>query len=68
MAKTITGKRVKFGLEFYRRGKKKTPSVSIWDDNGEDVFGLPEELPEFDTFQKSARELCAALVKSGQLD
>lgn len=68
MAKTITGKRVKFGIEFYWRGKRKIPSVSLWDDNGENDFGLPEEFPEFDAFYKAAEDLCKVLVESGELD
>ena len=70
MAKTLTGKRVQFVVELYWRGKRKTPSLGVWigDDEVSSDFGLPEEYPEFEAFQKAARDLCRALVVAGELD
>ena len=70
MAKVQTGNRVQFTVELYWRGKRKTPSVGMWvgDNEFSSHFGLPEEYPEFEAFQKAARELCRALVSAGELD
>jgi len=70
MAKIQTGKRVVFCVELYWRGKKKKPSVVVWvgDDEVSNDFGLPEEYPEFEEFEKASRNLCKALVEAGELD
>ena len=70
MAKTQTGKRVVFEVEFYWRGKRKKPSVGMTfaSDNYE---GLPEKIldsEERKAFNKAAREFCRVLVESGELD
>lgn len=70
MAKTLTGKQVTFEVDLYWRGKRKTPSlgISVGRDEVSLDFGLPEEYPEFQAFEKAARELCRVLVEAGELD
>ena len=70
MAKTVTGKRLTLEVEFYWRGKRKTPSMvmSVGDDEFSLGYGIPEDRPEFDAFYKAADNLCKALVESGELD
>lgn len=71
MAKTITGKRVKFELEFYWRGKKRTPSVGFTY-AGADYEGLPTDNPAITAaeteFHRAANDLCEQLVLAGELD
>lgn len=70
MAKTITGKRVIFELEFYWRGKRKIPSVNMTfaSDN---YNGLPESITnseEYKEFHKAANSFCKKLVEEKELD
>lgn len=75
MAKTLTGKRIGIELEFYWRGKRKTPSVNYMevDDEGipftshAHVKGTPEG-DAFAAFNKAAHDFCAALIEAGELD
>ena len=75
MAKTLTSKRIGIELEFYWRGKKKIPSVSFMEVDGEGipftshehVRGTPEG-DAFAAFNKAAHEFCKALVEAGELD
>jgi hypothetical protein len=70
MAKTLTGKRVTFELEFYWRGKRRTPSVNMVFES-DNYEGLPNKIldsPESDAFNKAAHELCRVLVEDGELD
>lgn len=70
MAKTLTGKRVTFELEFYWRGKRRKPSVNMVFET-DNYEGLPNEIldsPEFEVFDKAARDLCRVLVETGELD
>jgi len=70
MAKTQTGKRVVFEVEFYWHGKRRKPSVDMIFES--DTYeGLPktiEESPEFIAFDKASRELCRVLTEAGELD
>ena len=75
MAKTITGKRIGVELEFYWRGKKKIPSVSFMEVDGQGipftahthVMGTPEG-DAFNAFSKAAHEFCQKLIDAGELD
>jgi hypothetical protein len=75
MAKTLTGKRIGIELEFYWRGKRKIPSVSFTEVNGQGipftahthVKGTPEG-DAFVAFNKAAHDFCKALVNAGELD
>ncbi len=70
MAKTITGKRVTFEVEFYWRGKRKSPSVSI-SYASDNYDGLPPEVgnsPECEAFYRAAEKLCKKMVEAGELD
>lgn len=69
MAKELTGNRVRFDLEFYWRGKKKTPSVNFVFEN-ETSDGLDRDIEdsiEFEMFNKAAHDLCKLLVETGEL-
>lgn len=70
MAKALTGKRVTFELEFYWRGKRRTPSVNMVFET-KNYEGLPNKIMDsevFKDFDKAARELCQVLVEAGELD
>lgn len=70
MAKTLTGKQVAFEVEFYWRGKRRTPSVNMIFEN-RDYEGLPDKIldsPEFVAFNKAAHDLCRVMVEAGELD
>lgn len=70
MAKTITGKRVTWELEFYWRGKRRTPSVGFIfaSDNYEGVSDAIAATPEFKAFHAASEALCKKLVEAGELD
>ena len=75
MSKTPTGKRIGIELEFYWRGKRKTPSVSFMEVDGKGipftshvhVKGTPEG-DAFAAFNKASHDFCKALVEAGELD
>ena len=76
MSKTPTGKRIAINLEFYWRGKAKSPSVSFTE--GKRDQGIPftasthvKNTPEgdaFNAFNKAAHDFCKQLVEAGELD
>lgn len=66
MAKQLTGKRVKFEVELYWRGKTRIPSVNILY-SGDNYEGLPPEISTSE-FQKGCNDLCKQLVEAGELD
>lgn len=66
MPKAKTGKRIKFELEFYWRGKNKTPSVNITY-AGDGYGGLPDHIND-KPFSAAAQALCKQLVDAGELD
>lgn len=73
--KTLTGRRIGIKLEFYRRGKRKIPSVSFMEVGRQGipftarthVKGTPEG-DAFAAFNKAAHDFCKALVNAGELD
>ena len=70
MAKTLTGKKVTFELEFYWRGKRRKPSVNMIFER-DDYDGLPNKISDsevFATFNKAAHALCKVMVDAGELD
>lgn len=76
MAKILTSKKIKIDLDFYWRGKRKTPSVCF--SEGAEDQGLPftshahvKGTPEGDAwaaFAKAAHDFCKALIEAGELD
>lgn len=66
MTKTITGKRVKFEVELYWRGKRKKPSCTIIYASN-DYDGLPDHISAVE-FQTGAEILCKRLIDAGELD
>lgn len=71
MAKTVTGKRIKYTLEFYYRGaKRRIPSVNFLFENKTND-GIPMNIldsPEYEAFSKAAHGLCKKLVEAGELN
>jgi hypothetical protein len=69
--KTVTGKRIRYTLEFYYRGAKcRIPSVGFTFEN-ETNDGIPMDIldsPEYEAFSKAAHVLCKKLVEAGELN
>lgn len=66
MAKLVTGKRIKFEVELYRRGKTKKPSVNIVY-AGDNYEGLHKDIDDT-AFCKGADDICQQLIDHGDLD